>query len=423
MTAAAAPAAPGRIVTLDIIRGIAVMGIFSVNVVGMAMMQIAYFYPPAFGFDTLADKIMWTINFILIDGKFRSLFSMLFGASMLLVIERAAAAGRSPAKTHYARMIVLMLFGLAHFILLWWGDILTHYAAAGMVMFLFWKLRARWLLGIAIFGFLFYALPSAYFSVEGRAQYEASQAPDATPKMRQQFEKRMERMSPNAEALAEVRAEHASIPAHVRSVVPDRLIEPFDLGPLWIETLSLMLLGMWGYKSGFLTGEWDNRRYRKVATYGLGIGFIAYSLFALYTWQASFRVPEHMAAYGGFSPIFRPIMATGYAALIILLFRNSGWLAERFAAVGRTAFSNYLGCTLIGTLIFFGFAGDLYLKLSRFEAWLLVPPVWGFMLLWSKWWLDRFAYGPFEWAWRSLARWEVQPMRKRLPPNAVATEA
>ena len=102
-----------RILTLDVTRGVAVMGIFSVNVVAMAMIQIAYFYPPAFGFDHLSDKLMWLTNFILVDGKLRSLFSMMFGASTLLIVDRAIASARSPWKTHYARMIVLMGFGMS----------------------------------------------------------------------------------------------------------------------------------------------------------------------------------------------------------------------------------------------------------------------------------------------------------------------
>src|SRR5689334_17615121 len=126
-TLAANKAQGERIVTLDVMRGIAVMGIFSVNVIGMAMIQIAYFYPPAFGFEHLSDRILWLVNFILIDGKLRSLFSILFGASMLLVMEAAVRAGRSGWRTHYARMIVLLAIGFLHFFVLWWGDILTHY--------------------------------------------------------------------------------------------------------------------------------------------------------------------------------------------------------------------------------------------------------------------------------------------------------
>jgi uncharacterized protein len=120
---------------------------------------------------------------------------------------------------------------------------------------------------------------------------------------------------------------------------------------------------------------------------------------------------------------FRPVMAIGYAALIILLARRPSWIRDRFAAVGRAAFTNYLGSSIIGVLVFFDMGLGLYGDLTRSQAWLLVPLVWLLMLAWSKPWLDHFAYGPFEWLWRSLARWELQPMRKRLPAGALAAEA
>ena len=410
-----------RILTLDVTRGVAVMGIFSVNVVAMAMIQVAYFYPPAFGFDHLSDKLLWLTNFILVDGKLRSLFSIMFGASMMLVIDRAVAAGRSGWRTHYARMIVLMGFGFLHFLLLWWGDILTHYAAVGMLAFLFFKLRARTLFIISVLGFLLYAGPSAYFSTKGIAMYEQVQAGTATPELRQEYDKRMKDMLPDAKAIAEDKAAHQTIPTHVRAAIDEGLDTPFDLGPLWIETLSLMLLGMAGYKSGFLTGEWERRRYRKVAITGIGIGLVGFASFAAWSWLHDFAPPYAMTAYGGYSPLLRPVMACGYAALVILLAQPGGWLVQRIAAVGRTAFSNYLGCTIIGTLVFYGFGGGLYAEVSRSQAWLLVPPVWLLMLAWSKPWLERFHYGPFEWAWRSLARGKLQPMRKHKPIGAAAT--
>src|SRR5688572_1105724 len=135
-----------RILSLDVIRGIAVMGIFSVNVVGMAMLEYAYFYPPAFGFEAIGDRIMWAGNFLVVDGRFRSLFSILFGASMVLVIERAVTAGRKGWQVHYPRMVVLLLFGLAHYYFFWWGDILANYALVGMIAFAFWRLTSGWLL-------------------------------------------------------------------------------------------------------------------------------------------------------------------------------------------------------------------------------------------------------------------------------------
>jgi uncharacterized protein len=111
-------------------------------------------------------------------------------------------------------------------------------------------------------------------------------------------------------------------------------------------------------------------------------------------------------------------MMFGYAAFIILLARRRGWLARRIAAAGRSAFSNYLGTGIIAGAIFYGYGLGLYGYLTRFEAWLVVPAMWTAMLLWSKPWLDRFNYGPFEWLWRSLARWKVQPMRRQAVASA-----
>ena len=107
-------------------------------------------------------------------------------------------------------------------------------------------------------------------------------------------------------------------------------------------------------------------------------------------------------------------MVVGYAALIILLTRKGGALIERIAAAGRAAFTNYLGTSLIMTPVFYGWGLGLYGQLSRAQAWMFVPLVWLIMIAWSKPWLDRFHYGPFEWAWRSLARGRLQPMRKRI---------
>src|SRR5438309_1883202 len=129
-----------RILTLDVLRGVAVMGIFSVNVIAFAMPEQAYFNPSAYGGATGASLATWALNFILIDGKMRGLFSLLFGASTLLVITRAEAAGLDPRRVHFTRMAWLLVFGLCHFFLLWYGDILTLYAVMG---FLLWPFRNR----------------------------------------------------------------------------------------------------------------------------------------------------------------------------------------------------------------------------------------------------------------------------------------
>ena len=120
-----------RVATLDVIRGVAVMGILIMNIVAFAMPEAAYMNPASFGSHGAVDYGVWAVNFVLVDGKMRGLFSFLFGASMLLVIERAEAKGENPLRVHYARMFWLLLFGLAHLYLLWWGDILAHYALVG----------------------------------------------------------------------------------------------------------------------------------------------------------------------------------------------------------------------------------------------------------------------------------------------------
>jgi len=110
---------------------------------------------------------------------------------------------------------------------------------------------------------------------------------------------------------------------------------------------------------------------------------------------------------------FRMFGVVGYAALAMLAMRPGGWLTTRLAAVGRAAFSNYLGTSILVTAIFYGWGLGLFAQVSRAPIYLVAPLVWGLMLLWSKPWLDRFAFGPLEWLWRSLARWRFQPMRRR----------
>src|SRR4051812_21785087 len=170
--------APGeRIATLDIVRGVAVMGIFGVNVIAFAMPMQAYFNPPAYGLQSPADLALWFGTFILIDGKMRGLFSLLFGASMLLVIERAEAAGRSPAAIHYSRMFWLLVLGCLHYYLIWFGDILTLYALTGMIAFFF---RRRSVRVLVICGLVFLAL-DLLLMAGGSWQFFAAEAAARAP--------------------------------------------------------------------------------------------------------------------------------------------------------------------------------------------------------------------------------------------------
>ena len=404
-----------RILSLDIIRGIAVMGIFSVNIVGMAMIEFAYFYPPAYGFEHLYDRVMWAGNMLVVDGRFRSLFSILFGASMVLVIERAVAAGRKGWQVHYPRMIVLLLFGLAHYYFFWWGDILSNYALVGMIAYVFWRLGTRWLLVASAVALSLMYVPSL---VDGVGQLTASpptEAPAEADEAKSEDEPNPER------PVFEDKQAHATVGTHLDFVLEHAPWRPFMSIPGYgLETLGLMLLGMAGYKSGFLTGSWSRKRYLQVAAATLIPALLYYAFAVQQTLRTDFAEELYWPWVWGMPTFLHPMAAMGYAAVIMLLVRR-GALADRFAAVGRAAFTNYLGATMIGTVLFYEFGFGLYGELTRGQAWLIVPVVWAVMLVWSKWWLDRYRYGPFEWAWRSLSRWKWEPMRKNPRAEIPAT--
>ncbi len=409
-----ATTAAQRIVTLDVIRGIAVMGIFSVNVIAFAMIEAAYFNPGAMGGYKGANLATWFVNFVLIDGKMRSLFSMLFGASSLLVIDRAIAAGRSPARTHYARMLVLAAIGLIHFYFIWWGDILFQYAFAGAILFFFRKLPVEKLVAwSAVFFGLSLAMMILVTS-QIRGLDSAAHAPNASRATIAMWNDTTSFVTTTPRETARQVALYRSGPeARVKDTLDNRRFEPFMFLPMMTpETLALMLLGMAAFRSGFLTGEWADVSYRKVALWTLGLGLPASIAIATDTMLSHFFVPKILFNFMVLGTPLRPLMALGYAALIILAFRRSSALRDRVAAVGRCAFSNYLGTSLLASLIFYGGGLALFGSLSRWQAWLSVPLFWALMLAWSKPWLDRFNSGPLEWLWRSLARMKLQPMRK-----------
>ncbi|MXO58764.1 DUF418 domain-containing protein [Altererythrobacter salegens] len=415
-----ATTSPDRILTLDVIRGIAVMGIFSVNVVGMAMIESAYFYPPDYGFDHGYDKLMWALNSVFVDGRWRSLFSILFGASTILVIERGVAAGKKGWQVHFPRMIVLLAFGLLHFYFLWWGDILANYAMVGMIAYVFWRLDKKWLLLASLAVLAFINVGQLVEAIPQLQMVERVQAGGGTQEEQEKVEKLLAPDPDLAKQIAQDKADHASIPARFEASTKEKSrLEPFEgvIG-YGIETLGLMLLGMAAYKSGFLTGGWSRRSYWIVVAACLVPDLALHAYGAITSVNADFDPVTYFPWTRMYVNPLHPVGAMGYAALIILLLGHRSAISDRLAAVGRAAFTNYLSSTIIGTLVFYGTFGGLYGQLSRGQAWLLVPVVWTIMLLWSKWWLDRYRYGPFEWVWRSLSRWEVQPMRKRVPVAA-----
>ncbi|SEH13610.1 uncharacterized protein SAMN05428974_0843 [Sphingopyxis sp. YR583] len=408
--------APARYESLDAIRGVAVMGILAMNIIAFALPFSAYTNPMAGGPIGNIDLATWFFTFVFVDSKMRGLFSMLFGASTLLVIQSAAASGRSAAGAHYSRMFWLAIFGLIHFYFIWFGDILFLYAICGLLLFAFRNLSIRalvvWAVVFLVTGIGFLGMGWLMFSLA-----EAGRLPaEGAAQIRSDLVQLNADMGPNAASYAkEITLHLGSYGSIVAEKLGERLSEPLvsALMFLW-ETMGLMLIGMALFKSRMLTGEWEAARYRKWALTGFLIGIPPLVGLAWYQYADGFGAVSTFGASLSLSAPFDIAMTIGWAALIMLLIKTaaSDRVRARLAATGRMAFTNYLVTSIVMTTIFYGYGLGLYGSVGRTALYLFCFAMWAAMLLWSKPWLDRFNYGPLEWIWRSLSRWRLQPMRK-----------
>ncbi|HYD38855.1 MAG TPA: DUF418 domain-containing protein [Allosphingosinicella sp.] len=416
MTAATEP--PPRIATLDIVRGVAVMGILAMNIVAFAMIPAAYVNPNAWGTESGWDLASWAFSFIFVDGKMRGLFSFLFGASLLLVIRKAEAKGESPASIHFRRMLWLLLFGWLHFLFIWYGDILTGYASIGLLAWFFRDMTPRRLIvwGI-VFVLLELAMMGSFAALTHSLAATLAASPGNAEAAAQLAEMGRGLAVPSAaETAREMGTFLGPWTGVVRNQFGEHLGDPlFMLFVFGWETLGYMLLGMAGLKSAFLTGAWDDALYRRIAVIGFAVALPFYAVLAWLLVEDGFTVPGIFTyAFAG-TVLIRPVAVVAIAALVILLTRGGGRLTQRIAAAGRAAFTNYLGTSILMTALFYGWGAGLFGRFSRIELWLVVFAMWALMLAWSKPWLERFQYGPFEWLWRTLARWHWQPLRKPAP--------
>lgn len=405
-----------RYESLDAIRGVAVMGILAMNIVAFALPFPAYANPAAGGPPASLDLATWFFNFVFIDSKMRGMFSMLFGASTLLVIESAASGGRSAAGSHYSRMFWLAIVGLLHFYLIWFGDILFLYAICGLLLFLFRGLSVKALLLWAIPFFLIgLALPGSFWAMLSMAE-AGTLPPEAMTGMKGALADMNADMGPGtpiyAKEMALYLGSYADIVGHrTGEMAGDPLF--FVTMFLW-ETIGLMLIGMALFKSRMLTGEWEAARYRKWAIRCFLIGVPPLVALALYQINAGFSAVAVFGATIVGSVPFDTLLTVGWASLIMLLIKTAAGdgTRARLAAAGRMAFTNYLTTSIVMTTIFYGYGLGLFGSVGRAALYLFCFGMWAAMLLWSKPWLERFRYGPLEWLWRSLSRWQVQPMRK-----------
>jgi uncharacterized protein len=416
----------GRHISIDAVRGFAVLGILLMNIVGMGLPAFAYVDPTYAGGSTGADLWTWAVNNVLTDGKMRALFTMLFGASAVLIAQRAEGGEPGPAATHYRRMLWLFVFGMVHAYFLWWGDILVTYALAGLVIFPFRKLGWRLQLGIGVAVLAALLGLNLFEARELTAMHAAAMAPGAAPDAVRAWQEASQLVAPSADLgrqeIAGYRGGFLDA-LRVRSLAA-RLLQLYLMPTSEIpEAIGQMFVGMALFRTGFFTLRWSSRAYLAMIAVGYLIAAPVTAWLAWTIWKAGFE-PLPLNRLEDWQQVTRPLIGLAHASVILLIVRAGAAqaLVGRLAAAGRMAFSNYLMTSIITTLLFDGFGLGLYGRLSRFQELAVVAGVWVFILVWSKPWLARFHYGPFEWAWRSLVRWRAQPfVRARSRPAAAAT--
>ena len=398
------PSASGdRVVALDALRGIAVAGIALMNVYIFALPPAAYFNPAVAGSDGPLDWMVWALSFVFVEDKFRSLFAMLFGAGVAILMDRARARGAAhPVREHIARMVVLFAIGAAHAILLANNDVLRLYAMAGLVLPLFLALNGRWLfiagamlmamhvVGGSLLAFLWLTaepgstlalLPAQTFGADPLALDYA-------------------RMIGTEDFGARVVRRTMGFFAALQTQVPGIP-----------STLAMMLVGAGLWRAGLLRGVWERSRCFALAGRMALVALPPLAAMMVLDVQAGFAGAMVGPVALFWSLPFDLLLAVGYAALVMGLFADrEGALRHRLAAAGRLSLTNYLLSSLTFALIFYGWGLGWFGMLTRWQAFAgaLVPIT--LMLIWSPLWLARFRQGPFEWLWRSVARRRFGPI-------------
>ena len=365
---------PSRITSLDLVRGVAVLGILLMNVVSFKYGQVPYWNISAGGSETWLDWAVGIAGEIFVDQKFMGLFSLLFGAGVMLFIDRAAQRERHPVRLNLWRNVLLLGIGVLHY-QLWDGDVLMVYAVSSAFLLLVRRFSPRLMIGL---GTAIFLLPVATDLI---AQYVVNNHnPD----------------------LAGIWTEPGA-----------EIEDPIGLFMLWgyvCRALGMIVLGAGLYRLGFMQGSLSLKTYRNFAGLGLGVGlplatvgviFVAWSDFSR---EVAFigNIPNNLATI--------PV-SLGYMSLIVLWDkREHGWLKARLNAVGQMALTNYLTQTILGVLALTVVLGDV--NVGRSGLLVFVAGVWVVQVWWSQAWLTRFRFGPAEWLWRVATYRRWQPLRR-----------
>jgi uncharacterized protein len=398
---------PARIKSLDVLRGVGVLGMLAVHIQLFAFPSVARWNPTAYGDFRGINWWVWLATSVLADGKFITIFAMLLGVSIVMMAGEAANRAVPAWRVHMRRMSVLLILGLSHAYLLWYGDMLVPLALSGAVVFFARRLSPTRLL---VLGGLAFATASALSF--GLTWSTAQSDPVALAAWRAQW---TPRPAVIALEIAQYRGRWAEqmaqrVPAALETQTVD-----FVTRLLWQMT-GLMLIGMALFKLGVLSAARSRTFYLRMGALGFGAGTLLISLglrrsFATQWDLLDFALVSQQLHYWG-----NLFVALGWTALVMLLCQR-GWPLRPVAAVGRMALSNYLLQSVICTTIFYGHGLGLFGRVDRAGQLAIVVGVWAFQLLASSAWLRYFAVGPVEW----VTRWLVFRRRPSFLRSSPAT--
>lgn len=422
-----------RLESLDFVRGCALFGILLMNIVG-AGLGPAYDNPTIAGGDTGINLWTWFVINVGFEGTQRALFSMLFGAGVILFSSRIEASGRPDhADIYFRRQLWLVAFGLFNaWVLLWIGDILFYYGVVALFLYAFRKLPGRTLLTIGLGALV---LGAAWSALEARGTLrlheEAQAAQRVAPAQRTEQQREAietwreeSREGPPPQAVAEMRK---NLTASYLSALKESsgLITRFQSWWLYrdfFDFFGMMMIGMALFKLGILTLEARTGTYLTMMLGGYFIGVPLNLYEARWIMDHGFTSLAYDQAKITYD-ISRLAMTMGHLGLLMLFLRSGllSWLRRSMAAVGRMALTNYLTHSVVALIVFIllGYWGAL----QRHQLYFMVLAIWVAQLVISPLWLRHFHFGPVEWLWRYLTYGKPPRLRKQSPSRPAAAGA
>lgn len=414
-----------RVHSIDVLRGFAVLGILAMNIYAFAMPGAAYFNPQIYGGFSGLNRYVWVFTHLFFDMKFMSIFSMLFGAGMILMMGRTEASGAKFKDFYFRRTFWLLIIGLVHAYLLWIGDILVSYAVCGFLIYLFRNRKAKSLirlgLMVLVLGTLLNIVFGLFFEFMQKQSDEAArllaageEPTEMQSSMHENWMAMQSYFNPTAEEIQEeLDTYRDGYPGMLKDRAPDVLMTHLQSLPFYIiwRVGGLMLLGMGFLKLEIFSAQRSRRFYLTwiILGYGLGLPIVLYGYAKMAA--GGFEIVYHFGQ--PYNYVGSVLVAMGHIGLVMLVCKLNilGKLRKSLAAVGRMALTNYLMHTIVFTTIFYGYGLGLFGHVDRLAQMGFVLGMWILQMIYSPIWLKHFRFGPAEWLWRSLTYRKVQPMK------------